>query len=267
MLAGDDLQAMYALAHFLYPDPEVAFAVTFEAAEWLALLPRLQGPPPGLSWRSLPAACLPQYCVYLASVGRERAQERPRPGQDPRERPTPDDYLVRYLKCLVWWTMTETACHVALALGCFLYRYPPGAIAQLAPVLCAQQDILRIRVRLAHQLQARFPHVHLFDTDHDRLRTRLPTAHDRQLLQQALTRFTPWGTAHVPVPARGRSMRDTHFDGAPSRSDWDRIHALLEPANGGLPRWIRDYNQQLPTGSASRLADPDDMLAIPRFLP
>jgi hypothetical protein len=267
MLADDDLQSMYALAHFLHPAPEVAWAVTLEAAERFALLGRLQGSRPRPSWWRLPAACRPQYCVYLASDPCERAHEGLQPSDDSRRQPTPDDYLVRYLKCLVWWTMTESACHVALALGCFLYRYPPDAIAQLSPVLCAQQDILRICVRLAHQLQARFSHVHLFDTDQDMLRTRLPTAHDRQLLQQALTRFTPWGTAHVPAPPRGRSMRDTHFDGAPSRFDWDRIHALLEPASAGLPRLIRDYNQQLPTRSARRLADPDDMLAIPRFLP
>jgi hypothetical protein len=265
MIADEIWQQMYALAYFLHPDSGVARSVTLEAAERLVLLQRVQERPPGSAWGRLPAACWPQWCVYLASDGQERAHERPHPGRRLEKRPTPDDYLVRYLKCLVWRTMTESPCHVALALGCFLYRYPPRAIAQLAPVLCAGQDILRIRVRLASQLQARFPHAQLFATDHDQPRTRLATMHDRQVVEAALTMFTPWGTAHVPPPALGHAMRDTHSEGAPARAEWDRIHALLDPVGGGLPRLIREYNQPFPLGSPWCLADPDDMLAIPCF--
>jgi hypothetical protein len=58
---------------------------------------------------------------------------------------------------------------------------------------------------------------------------------------------------------------DTHFAPASACSDWDRIHALINPADAGLPRLIREYNQQLPAGSARRLAEPDAMLVIPRF--
>src|SRR5687768_7215720 len=60
--------------------------------------------PTGHAWRRLPDSWLPQYCVYLASDPHERAHERPRPGRAPRERPTRDDYVVCYVKCLVWWT-------------------------------------------------------------------------------------------------------------------------------------------------------------------
>jgi hypothetical protein len=82
MLAGDDLQAMYALAHFLYPDAEVAFAITFEAAEWLALLPRLQGPPP---WALLgePPRRLSAPILCLPGLLRARTRARtpaPQPG-------------------------------------------------------------------------------------------------------------------------------------------------------------------------------------------
>ena len=105
MLADDVLQPMYELAYFLHPDPAVALTVTLDAADRLALLRRLREHPIGHAWRRLPEAWLPQYCVYLASDRPERAHERPRPDRAPRERPTRDDYLVRYLKCLVWWTM------------------------------------------------------------------------------------------------------------------------------------------------------------------
>jgi len=258
---------MYELASFLHPNPEVALTVTLEAADRLALLRRLSEQPTGPAWHRLPEAWLPQYCVYLASDPHERAHERPRPGRAPRERPTRDDYVVRYVKCLVWWTIDRTACHVAVALGCFLYRYPPSALVRLAPALCQPDQFLRLRARLAQQLQARFPRAHVFPGDHARRRTRVPTAHDHQLVQRALTMFTPWGTAHVPPPAVDQSLLETHFDRASARSDWDRIHALINPGNAGPPRLIREYNVPLPPGSARRLAEPDTLLAIPHFAP
>jgi hypothetical protein len=77
-------------------------------------------------------------------------------------------------RALVWWTMDRNACHVAVALGCFLY-------------------------------------------------------------------------------------------GVCGRSDWDRIHALVDPGCAGLPRLIRKYNACFPNGSTARLEDPDRTLAIPCF--
>jgi hypothetical protein len=265
MLADDLLHPMYELAYFLHPDPAVALTVTLDAADRLALLRRLREHSTGHAWRRLPEAWLPQYCVYLASDGPERAHERPRPGRALRARPTRDDYLVRYLKCLVCWSMDRTACHVAVALGCFLYRYPPDALVRLAPALCDPYQIQRIRVRLTQQLQARFPRAHLFDVDHGTRRTRLPTAHDQRLVQRALALFTPWGTVHVPPPALDQSLLETHFDQASAYSDGDRIHALINPVDAGLPRLIREYNQQFLPGHPQRLAEPDTMLAIPSF--
>ena len=94
-----------------------------------------------------------------------------------------------------------------------------------------------------------------------------PTAYDRQLVRHTLALFTPWGAVHVlPLPP-DRSMRDTHFDGASARSDWDWIHTLIDPAGAGLPRLIRQYNQQFPTWSDERLKETDHMLAIPDFAP
>jgi hypothetical protein len=267
MLADDVLQPMYDLAFFLYSDPAVALTVTLDAADRLTLLRRLRESPTGRPWRRLPEAWLPQYCVYLASDGPELAHERRRRGRILRERPTRDDYLVRYVKCLVWWTMDRTACHVAVALGCFLYRYPPGALVRLAPWLCAPHQIRRIRVRLTQQLQTRFPRAHLFEGDHGTRRTRVPTAHDRRLVQRALAMFTPWEVAHVPAPSLHQSLLETHFGQASARSDGDRIHALINPVEAGLPRLIREYNQQFPRGSARRLSEADAMLEIPRFAP
>jgi hypothetical protein len=77
----------------------------------------------------------------------------------------------------------------------------------------------------------------------------------------------PWGTAHVPPPPLDQSLLETHFDRASACSDWDRIHALINPTDAGWPRLLREYNQRFPTGSAQCLAAPETMLAIPRFAP
>jgi hypothetical protein len=52
-----------------------------------------------------------------------------------------------------------------------------------------------------------------------------------------------------------------------ARSDWERIHALIDPTCAGLPRLIQQYNESFPRGSDVRLEDPDYTLAIPCFKP
>jgi hypothetical protein len=265
MLPDTILQRMYDLARCLHPNDGIALAVTLEACERLALIRRLQDRRTGHYRIRLPEACLPQYCVYLASDARERAQECPRPGHEPRYHPSPDDWLVRYIKALVWWTMDRNACHVAVALGCFLYGYQPGEIVRLAPEVFNYHNIRRVKARLAHQIYARFRNANIALDAQYTLCTRPPTTHERQLVRQSLALFTPWGAPHLPAPAPDGSILETHFDGMCGRSDWVRIHALIDPGCAGLPRLIREYNESFPCGSAARLEDPDQTLAIPCF--
>ena len=258
---------MYKLTHCLHPDAGVALSVTLEACDRITLLRRIQDRRTGQYRHRLPEACLPQYCVYLASDARERAQECPRPGKDPRYRPTPDDYLVRYIKALIWWTMDRNACHVAVALGCFLYGYQPGEIVSLAPEIFNHNNIRRVKRRLAHQIHARFRCANTVVGEHTVIDTRPPTAHERQLVHDALTLFTPWGVPHIPAPPPDRSLLETHFDGVSPRSDWERIHALIDPTCAGLPQLIREYNEGFPGESCARLPDPDHALEVPCFNP
>jgi hypothetical protein len=267
MLTDDVLQRMYELAYCLNPDNGIALSVTLEACDRIALLRRMQDRRGGHYRFRLPEACLPQYCVYLASDAREREQERWRPGREPRYRPTADDYLVRYLKFIVAWTMDRNACHVAVALGCFLYGYQPGDIANLAPEIFNHHNIRRVKRRLSLQLQDRFQSANIVIDAHHTLCTRAPTAHERQLVDHALALLTPWGAPHISAPAPDRSLLETHFDGGSTRSEWERIHALVDPACAGLPRLVREYNASFPGESCVRLEDPDHMLAIPCFDP
>jgi hypothetical protein len=267
MLTDDALQRMYDLAYCLHPDNGIALAVTLEACDRIALLRRMQDRREGHYKFKLPEACLPQYCVYLASDAREREQECWRPGKELRYRPTADDYLVRYIKFLVSWTMDRNACHVAVALGCFLYGYQPGDIANLAPEIFNHHNIRRVKRRLGLQLQARFQSANIVVDAHHMLCTRPPTAHERQLVDNALGLFTPWGAPHIPAPPPNRSLLETHFAGVSKRSDWERIHALIDPACAGLTRLVREYNENFPEESNARLEDPDQALEIPCFNP
>lgn len=267
MLADDTVEKMYTLAHHLHPDDGVAAAVTLEACERIAHMRRRHSRRTGQYRRRLPEACLPQYCVYLASDARERAQERPAPGQEPRYRPTFDDYLVRYIKFLIWQTMDRAVCYVAVALGCLLYGYRPHDIASLAPEIFDPHNIRRVKLQLMHQIQARFRHTKIFTGEHLTLHTRAPTAHERQLVHQSLALFTPWGSTHVSALISGRSLLETLFDGTSTHDEWARIHAIIDPTCGGLARLIGEYNETFPAGSYARLADPDEMLAIPSFVP
>ena len=173
--------------------------MTLDACDRIALLRRTQDRRGGHYRFRLPEPCLPQYCVYLASDAREREQERRHPGQEPRYRPTADDYLVRYLKYLVSWTMDRNACHVAVALGCFLYGYQPGDIADLAPGIFNHHNIRRVKRRLGLQLHARFQSANIMLGEHHRLCTRAPTARERPLVDHALALLTPWGAPHIPA--------------------------------------------------------------------
>jgi len=265
MLTDQVLQLMYDLARCLHPDDGIALSVTLEACERVTLLRRLQDRRAGHYKFKLPEECLPQYCVYLASDAREREQECLRPGKEPSYRPIPDDYLIRYVKFLVWSTMDRNACHVAVALGCFLHGYSPGDIASLAPTIFNHHNIRRVKRRLALQIQSRFQSAHIVNGNHHALRTRSATDHEQHLIQRALAMFTPWGSSHIPAPAPNRSILESHFDEMSTCSDWDRIHALIDPSCAGLSQLIREYNSSFPKHSKARLEDPEHTLEIPCF--
>jgi hypothetical protein len=255
---------MYDLARSLHPDNGVALSVTLDACDRISLIRRVQDRRTGDYRRRLPEACLPQYCVYAASDVREREQESPSPDKESPYRPTPHDRLVRYIKFLIWQTMDRNACHVAVALGCFLYAYQPGEIANLAPEFFNTHNIRRVKRRLAYQIKSRFQRANIIGHQNT-LRTRPPSSHERRLVQQSLAMFTPWGCARLLPAVPSISVLETHFGWASERSDWERIHALINPICAGLPRLIRDYNNNFPKGSAVRLDDPDHRLRVPRF--
>jgi hypothetical protein len=125
--------------------------------------------------------------------------------------------------------------------------------------------IWRVKRRLALQLEARFQSANIFQSDHHSLLTRPPTEHERGLVQHSLAMVAPWGAPHIPSPTPDKSILETYFDWPSAQSDWDRIHALMDPTCVGLPQLIREYNHHFPQGSDMRLDDPDRKLQIPCF--
>ena len=134
MLTDDVLQRMYDLAYCLHPDDGTALSVTLDACDRIILLRRMQDRREGHYKFRLPEACLP---AVLCVPGVRRARTRPRmPTTQARSRGIGRARMITWYvtsSALIWWTMDRNACHVAVALGCFLYGYQPGDIAESGP--------------------------------------------------------------------------------------------------------------------------------------
>ena len=120
----------------------------------------------------------------------------------------------------------------------------------LAPEIFNHHNIRRVKRRLALQLHARFQSANIVIDAQHTLCTRTPTAHERAADRPCAGACLHLGEQpHIPAPAPDRSLLETHFDGASTRSDWERIHALINPACVGLPRLVREYNASFPRES------------------
>jgi hypothetical protein len=128
-------------------------------------------------------------------------------------------------------------------------------------------NIRRVKRRLAQKLHTRFARTYRFAGTPPTLSTHHATDHEHQVVHDALALCTPWDAPPLVPSVPLISQLNTHFGAASTCSDWDRIHALINPARGGLAGLIRDYNAGLPRASAVGLADPDERLAIPDLYP
>jgi hypothetical protein len=62
------------------------------------------------------------------------------------------------------------------------------------------------------------------------------------------------GECH-PILTTHISISESHFDGVSGASDWDRIHAVVDPACAGLPGVIHAYDGSFRRESGVRLDD------------
>lgn len=270
----DEQQRAFTLAYCLHPDRDVALCVVVEAHDWHTRLNACETkrsttqerrwaargedePAPQPYKPDLPKECLPQLALYHASNRWERDQESGAPQLHPHYCPTSEQVLIRYIKELVWQTMTRRAAYTAVALGCCLYTYRPGEVSRL--VCQAPDHCRRVKRRILPLLQDRFPHIIAPATV--RMRLQPPTCEERRLIGQALRAFTPW-TSHTPQRPPHGSIWETYFHDTASsdRAEQRKRHALIDPACAGLVQLIDDYNRRV---GDVRFDDPHNKLAIP----
>ncbi len=270
------LRQAFRLAYALHPEPtrELALAIVLEAQE--RTLPGLratqrkrQGRTPSLAAPEtrgryhvvVPEEALLQVAVYEVSERVERGQEEGNPDTLlPVYAPTAEDGLMRYIKLLVWRTMTRWSWPVAVGLGCHLYTYTPDEIALVG----TWQPNPRTTRELRDLITTRFCHL----APAALLPTRCPTAAEREIVTAALEVFAPWTgiVSHLALPPRA-SILESLFDVQLDRSDpheWRRIHALIDPACAGLACLVDECNASRPR-QAERLSSPPSKLRLPDF--
>lgn len=258
-----DVEAALYLAYCLHPDPtwKIPTRIVAEAFEWAAIRQQTQERRPAARHPYkpvMPDAALFQLGVYRASSAWERDQESAEPQREPVYRPTADDLLVRYLAFLVAKTVELNSRHVAVGLGCHLYRYRPLEISGLAPTLFDEGNIKRVKGRIGRWIKERFPAESCFPING----RRTPSDHERALVRKALIAFAPWGVPHL---SPNSLILDSYFGDDSPQAEWERIHLLVDPKCAGLVRLIAEYNESLTRSTNMRLDDPDNKLEVPEF--
>lgn len=249
MSRSNKLQKVFRLAGLLYPDKDIAFSVTQDACDRISLLRKVQKRRNGAYRLIIPEKDLAQFCVYQASNAREQSQR----GKNLKYQQNLNDFLIHYIKFLLWQTMERKSRYVAVGLGCFLYTYRPGEIAKLSPDFFDEDNIRRVKRWINDQIKSAY----------NIIGTRIPTPQELQVIEKSLTAFVPWSSPHVPSDALDTDtsiLLEEYFNKDSHKSELERIHALIDPKCAGFPRLIREYNNYFPK---DQLDDPYNKLRIP----
>lgn len=269
LLTNDTLQKAFPIINSLHRDRGVALCVLLDACEHISISKKTQEKRPESAHPfklKIPDQSLLQLCAYWASEIWERDQESKHPIKQPTYRPTYDDLLVRYVKTLAWKSMDRHSRVAAVGLGCLLFTYQPHEISSLAEDHFDSDNIRRDKKWMFEQLKSRFQETGELTNDNEQIVFEVPSRHQRELIQQSLSRFAPWcscSTATNLTPAT--SLLETYFDKDSKKSEWERVHVIFDPACGGLPRLVREYNSTYSRGNVMRLDDPEDKLGSPKF--
>jgi hypothetical protein len=219
-----------------------------------------------------------QASIYAISEVWERDQEQ-QSSRNPNNiyRPTREDLLVRYVKLLIARTMDRPALYAALSLGCQLYQYSPSTVVDLAPEVFPAANARRIHGYLHDWIKDRFPILPLRSQPpygETKVETTTPTSQERQLIYDALARFTPWSTPHLRrgerrfAPLLSLFGASTCAGKALLKLEAKRIHALIDPQCAGFEVLVRAYNAAFSSdhkADTMSVGDPYDKLALPVF--
>src|SRR5262245_61271500 len=239
VIQDEVIQEMFGLAFFTHRDREVALEVVVDALVRIPLVRDIQDERPKAKKIQpyklrITEDLLPRFCLYLSSDIWERDQEKAEPNKRPVYRPDDADYLIRYIKFLVWQTMDRNSRYIAVALGCLLHTYGPTQISELSPTFFNSNNIRNTKKWLADRIRARFIGMNIVNPDDAQIISRLPVDGERILVRQALEMFS--GNDHIQPQT---FILDTVFADGSSHTERERIHAVACPVCCGLPGLIR----------------------------
>jgi len=117
---------------------------------------------------------------------------------------------------------------------------------------------------MVDELKNRFRRVKGFQNGNGHVELEIPTERQAALIQKSLSGLAPWLPCDTAGPF-SHSLLETFFNKESKKSEWERSHVLADPACGGLPRLVNEYNATYGEGSAMRLDDPESKLRSPKF--
>jgi hypothetical protein len=199
-----------------------------------------------------------QYSMLDVSEEWEKDQEGPRKLK-PRYHPTASVMLTRFIKHLTFITMERADCYpMAVAFGSCLYAFSPRAFCRVVALEDEEgfeerlKNIGRIKRQIEKRLENRFG---------DRVTaSEPPEADERDVVQEALEVFTPWGTAHFPSEAFA-----ARWPFSKQMSEYQRRHAIMCPRRGcaGVERLVEEWKIRRPYDPLETPAAVS--LRVPRF--
>jgi hypothetical protein len=266
----------YALAYFLHPVKAIAREITIEAWDHLRVLDQRQDgrrrylPRKRRNRTLLDMTGLFQQALCLVSDRWEQDQESGSPWRTANTyKPIAEDYLLRYVKFLLWKTMDRLPPYRALGLGCLLYTYAPQEVAAFTTEAWNSSNFRHVKGDLLHGVRERFPIATstVPPYQEEKITGRSPNDRELDMITAMLKIFTAWrkGPGHpCPLLRQGTTtMRDLFRDAESVLQALaeDQKHALACPTCGGIPELVHDYNRH----SRPLLPDPAGKLHIPLF--
>ncbi len=268
MSFDEDLQHAFRVSYCLHPNREIAYEVTRDGIRKgeMKLAGQKRRPPstrPNKQRLSIQNALLSG--VFAASEIWEKDQESRRPLRRPFYRPTSRDFLSRYVKTLIWHSMDRNSEWVSIAIGHFVYCYPLNQIARLSPEFFDDQNMWRTRGFLGHTLQARFQWEQAILDPRRMVPTiETPAAEQEfQLIESLLGVLAPYANNHPKSCVKSENLLETYLFPDSSRSENERIHALISPECAGWARFVDEFNRDQSVFPQEGLTAPRNQLRIP----
>jgi hypothetical protein len=272
----------FGLAYYFHPDRETARQIATRAVANLRLAERVQARrsyyrPRG--WRQVPGAL---GLRRRTKVSLERAQLLQRlvlyesdclelrvDAGALSERISDDQFVLSFVKYLVWNASRRNSLYVATAIGRILHNYSTAEVQGLFSTIVQDPErvpddsyVRAVKQKLFHDARRRYGgalRTRVAARGEEVFETVEPSTRLQQLVRSCLERLTPWDTG-CPVPARfdafAQTIRPLRFVGRDADAEHPievrRMHSLLHP----------ECLRRLTSGL--RLDSPDARLSIPR---